>query len=163
MRWNFQGQTAGGVFPDLVFFAPIFRPNYAVPCLTAYISGTKSLRRLKFGAFIVHPECKRPHPRHRPHRPPFGKGAPSKIGKNWNFRKLSRNYTTRNIQFEWDASREWWSSLTWVQRWRGWWRWWQEPVRLHRPPALHTTNIITTNRCKNVFYVFLFWSRFYVF
>jgi len=90
IRWNFQGQTAGGMFPDLVFFAPIFWPNYAVLCLTAYISGTKNLRRLKFGPFVVRLEYNTSLLRHRPHRPPCGKGAPSKIGKNRNFRKLSR-------------------------------------------------------------------------
>jgi len=69
-------------------FAPIFRPNYAVPCVTAYISGTKNLRRLKLAAFLDRPEYNRSHPRHRPHRPPCGKGTPSKIGKKSKFSKI---------------------------------------------------------------------------
>jgi len=40
IRLIFQGVTACGVFWDL-FFSRIFRPNYAVPCLMAYISGIK--------------------------------------------------------------------------------------------------------------------------
>jgi len=88
IRWSFQGLTAGGVFRDS-FFAPIFRPNSAVPCLTAYISGTKHPRWLKFQAVIARLEYNRPHPRHRPHRPPCWKGSPWNIGKNRNFRKQS--------------------------------------------------------------------------
>jgi len=77
IRLIFQGVTAFGVFSDLVF-SRIFRPNNAVPCLMAYISGTKNLRPLKFGAFIGSPDYNRSHPRHRPQRPPCGKGAPQK-------------------------------------------------------------------------------------
>ena len=46
-------------------------------------------QQLKFGAFVVRPEYNRSHPRHRPHRPPCGKGAPSKIEKNRNFQNLN--------------------------------------------------------------------------
>jgi len=80
--------TSSSLLKGLSFFAPIFRPNYAVPCLTAYISGTKNLRRLKFGAFVVRLEYNTSLPRHRPHRPPCGKGAPSKIGKKTKFSKI---------------------------------------------------------------------------
>jgi len=44
--------------------------------------------RLKFGAFVVLLEYNTSLPRHRPHRPPCGKGAPSKIGKKSKFSKI---------------------------------------------------------------------------
>jgi len=81
-------------------FAQIFRPNYVVPCLTNYISGTKNLRRLKFGTFIDRPEYNRSHPRHRPHRQLCGKGAASKIEKNRNFPKLSRVWRALGKTFQ---------------------------------------------------------------
>jgi len=76
------------VFPDLVFFGLIFRPNFLGPTLTGHISRTARATGAKFAAFLNRPALYKTRYTGGRYSSPLGQGSPANSAKKIEISKL---------------------------------------------------------------------------